>query len=90
MHNFDFLEKGLGLPSHYILYMIFQEKYFHVYSINRQNFTVSLPLLLETLGNMCIIYFPVCDFTNFEINLSFLIKSFSYVTKKVRAKIQTP
>ena len=33
-------------------------------------------LLLEILGNMCIviIYCPVCDVINFEINLSFLIR----------------
>ena len=76
MHNFDFLEKGLGLPSHYILYMIFQEKYFHVYSINRQNFIVCLPLLLETLGNMCIICFQVCDLQILKLTLAFLLRRF--------------
>ena len=47
------------------------------------NFTVWLPLLLEILGNVyiVIIYCPVCDVINFEINYSFLIKPFFYVTK---------
>ena len=43
-----------------------------------------LPLLLEMLGNMCtvIICLPTSDVMNFEINLSFLTKPFSYMTKK--------
>ena len=50
---------------------------------------ISLPLLLEMLGNMCIVLvcFPGCDIINFEINLGFLIKPFSYMTKEVRTKI---
>ena len=31
--------------------------------------------------------FPVCNVTNFEINLSFLMKPFSCMTKKVKTKI---
>ena len=40
-------------------------------------------LLLEILGNMgvVIIYYPVCVIKNFEINLSFAIKPFFYITK---------
>ena len=58
-------------------------------AINPQNLIVSLLLLLEILGNMCIIiiYILVYDVRNFEINLSFLIKPFSYKTKRVRTKI---
>ena len=39
---------------------------------------VWLPLLRETLGNMCIlvICLPDCDVKNFEINFFFLIKPF--------------
>ena len=46
-------------------------------------------LLLEILGYSCIVitYFPVDKFINFEINISFLIKSLSYMTKKVGTKI---
>ena len=33
------------------------------------------------------ILFPVCDVINFEINVSFPIKSFSYVTENGRRKI---
>ena len=46
-------------------------------------------LKLEILANMCIviIYFPVDELTSFEINLSFLIKLFSCITKKVTTKI---
>ena len=37
---------------------------------------------------MCImiVCFPDCDVINFENNLSFLIKPFFYITKKVRTK----
>ena len=37
---------------------------------------------------MCIviIYCPVCDVINFEIKHSFLIKTFSYITKKLEQK----
>ena len=30
MLNFDFLEEGLGMFLHHILYIIFQETYLHV------------------------------------------------------------
>ena len=33
--------------------------------------------------------FPGCDFINFEINLSFFVKPFSYVTKKLEQKLIT-
>ena len=39
---------------------------------------------------MCIVIicFLVSDVINFEINLSFLIKPFFYMTKKVKTKIE--
>ena len=58
----------------------YQEKYFFMlYPIYWPNFTFWLPLLLEILGNICvvIIFCSVFDVINFEINLSFLIKPFS-------------
>ena len=52
------------------LYIFFQKKSFlMLYSINRQNFIVWLPFLLEIMGsNMCtaIVCFPGCDAINFE------------------------
>ena len=52
------------------------------------SFIVWLPLLLVVLGNMCnvIISFPVDDFMNFEINLSFQMNPVSYMTKKFEQK----
>ena len=64
------------------MYIIFLRK--------EKNFIVLLFLIFEKLGNMCvaIIFIPVYDVTNFGINLSFLLKPFSYMTKKVGTKIQ--
>ena len=51
-------------------------------------FIVWLPLFLEMSGNMCIVIicFPVDDIISIEINLSFLIKSLSYMTRKNQGK----
>ena len=48
------------------------------------NENTGLPLLFEILSNMCIaiVCFPGCNVINSEINLIFLIKPFSYMTKK--------
>ena len=45
--------------------------FLRLYSINWPNFTVWLPLLLEILGNMCIVIvcFLGCDVIHFKINL---------------------
>ena len=42
--------------------------------------------LTKDIGNMCvaIVFFPGCDFINFETNLNFLIKPFFYRSKKSR------
>ena len=55
-----------------------------LYSLNWPDLIAWLSLLLETLGNVFIkiTCFPVCDVLNFEINLIFLIKQFSYTAKK--------
>ena len=47
-------------------------------------FIVLLPLLFKILENICvvIIFCPVCDVKNVEINLSFLIMTFFYLTKE--------
>ena len=51
-------------------------------------FIAWLPLLLEILGNMCIVIIScsVCDVINFKINQSLLIKPFSYITKMLGQK----
>ena len=55
MLNFNFSEKGLGLVSQPHFVNDFSRKIFPMlYSINWPNFIVSLPLLLEIFGNMCI------------------------------------
>ena len=65
----------------------FSRMFHMLYSINRLNLFSSWDF--GQYDNMCIaiICFPGCDVINFEINLSFLIKTFSYMTKKLRTKI---
>ena len=90
MLNFDFLEKGLWLVSPPHLIHDFPREIFPMlYSSNLLNFIAWLPLILEILDNICIVIicFPVFDIINCDINLSFLINSFSYMTKKVRTKL---
>ena len=55
-----------------------------LYLINWPNFIAWLPLILEILGNLCILIIccPACEVINFGINHSFLIKWFSYIAKK--------
>ena len=58
--------------------------------MNWPNFIIWLLLLLETLGNMCIITacFPDCDVISFEIIFIFLIRPFFYTAKKSRQKVK--
>ena len=91
MLNFDFLDKGLGIVSPaYFVYDFSTKMFLMLYSINRPNSIVWLPLLLEILGNMCIaiVCKPGCDVINFKINLIFLIKPFFYMTKNVKTKTE--
>ena len=56
-----------------------------LYFINWPNFIVWFSLFLKILGHIAqyvIICFTVYDVTNSKINLSFLIRTFSYMTKK--------
>ena len=55
MLNFNFSKKGLGLvsPPHCV-YDFSRKMFLMLHSINRPNFIVWLPSLLEILGNMCI------------------------------------
>ena len=61
-----------------------KENVFFVKFINWPNSIAWFPLLLEILGNMCIVNIccPVFDVINFEINFSSLIKLFLYLTYK--------
>ena len=61
-----------------------------LYSVNLPNFIDWLPLLLEILVKMCTenVCQPGCDVIGFEINLIFLIKPFSYMTKELRQKFK--
>ena len=60
-----------------------------LYSIRWPNFIVWLPLLRETLANICIIItcWPVCGVMNFEINLIFLIKPFFLHDQRIKTKL---
>ena len=91
MLNFVFLEKGMGIVSAPHFVHDFSRKMLPIlYSISWPNFIFSLYLLFEILGNMytAIVYFPVFNTINFEINLIFLINSFFYMTKKSRQKFK--
>ena len=61
----------------------------NIYLVNWPNFIVSLPLLLEILGNMyiAIVFKPVCDVIKFEINFISQIKPFFLHDQKVKTKI---
>ena len=88
MLNCDFLEKVLGLdsPSHFV-YDFSRKIFLLLYFINWTNLIFWLPLLLEILSNIwiVIIYYPAY-IINFEINHSFLINPFSYITKRAGQK----
>ena len=80
---------SLGLASRpHFLYNFSRKIFLMLHSIYWPHFIVWLFLLFEILGIMCIeiICCRVCDVINFEITLSFLIKSFSYMIQKVRTK----
>ena len=89
--KFWIFRKGSGTSFSTAFYVLFFEKGFlMIYYINWPSFIVWLPLLLEILGNMCsgIAFFSVCDVINFEINLSFIAKSFSYMTRKLEQRFK--
>ena len=73
---------GLFYLSHF-LHDFWRKIFLTLYAIKWLNLIAWLPLLLEILGNMCIIITcsPVCHVKKFEIKSSFLIKPFSYMIK---------
>ena len=93
--QFWFFRKGSGsFPTTF--YNFSRKTFLMSYSINRPDFIVWLPLLLEILGNMyiAIVCFPGCEVINFEINqdlnqLIFLIKPLFYMTKKTKQNLNT-
>ena len=67
----------------HFLHDFWREIFLTLYFVNWPNFIAWLLLLLKILGIMriVIICFPDCDVINFEINLSFIIRSFFIETK---------
>ena len=70
------------------IFQVSRNTFLMLYSINWPNFILWLPLLLEILKNLCIavIYCPVSDIMNFEVNHSFLIKPFLHVINNSEQK----
>ena len=67
--------------------MIFVEKYFLCYTPLTDQ--ISLPFLYEVLGIVGTVFcLPVCEVINFTVNLGFLIKLFSCMTKTSGQKIK--
>ena len=89
-----FFIKGSGtsyLDMHFVY--DFSRKIFPILcSTNWPNFSVWLPLLLEIWDNIYIVTIccQICEVINCEMNLSFLIKTFFYVTKKSEQKCKYP
>ena len=91
MLNFECSEKGLRLvsPPHFV-YDFSRKIFLMFYVTNWPNFIVWLTILLKIMHNMwiTIVCEPGCDVINFEINLIFLIKLFSYMIKKSKQKFE--
>ena len=88
--KFWLLGKGLELvPLPHFVYDFSKKKNVsHVMLTNHIFLSNSLYFLRSwAICILQLIFFPGCDVINFEINLSFLIKPFSYITKKVTTNI---
>ena len=79
---------GTSLPASFFTW--FLRKIIKLHSINGPNFVFWRPILLEVLKNMCILNnrFSTDDVINSKINISFFMKLFFHMTKKVRTKIE--
>ena len=86
MFDFDFLEKDLGVAFAHSLHDFSRKIFLKLSSdeISLPNFT-SWDIGQYAYSNYC---FPSRKRHKFEINFSFLIKTFSYMTKQVRAKLK--
>ena len=91
MLRFEFLEKSLGLvlPPHSV--HDFSKILFSFYILETDPISLSDCLYFLRYCVTCILHaliiFPVYDIIDFEINLIFLNKPFSYITKKLKTKI---
>ena len=87
----NFWKKDLGLvcPPHFV-HNVSRKIFLMFYSLNWPNFIVLLLFILEISSKMLIpvACFPVCDVIKFEIHVSFVIKLFSYITKKAEQKFK--
>ena len=80
--------RTMGLIFHHILCMIFFWKtHCSCYILSTVQILFSDYLNFLDSRFILIITFPIDDVIHFEINLRFLMKSFFYMTKKVRTKI---
>ena len=80
---------GLASPLHWV-YDFSKKSHFSFYIPLTDQ--ISLSLLYEILDNICIVIIccPVCDVINLEIDLSFPIKTFFYITTKSEQKCKHP
>ena len=82
---FWFFKRVRDYLLHHILCMIFSRKISKLNSLNSPSFIAWLSLLLGISGNIfitCLYLLPAYDVINFGIFHTFLVKSFSYMTKK--------
>ena len=89
--RFWFSGKSLVLVSpSYFGHNFSRKMFLMLHCINWPNFIVWLLILLEILGNMCImiVCWRGCDIIKFEINLIYLINTFCFMTKKSRQKLK--
>ena len=72
----------------HFLHEFWRKIFLMLYSINWPNFVLLLHLLLKIFGSMCIVVIclAVCDVIS--LKLTFLIKPFSYITKRPRQKFK--
>ena len=70
----------------HFLYNALRKLFLMLCFINWPNFIVCLRSLLEIFGNNCNYLFTSYDAIDTEINLSFLSKPFSYMSKNFRTK----
>ena len=76
--------RSLELVSlHYFLHNFWRKIFFLWYCINLPTFIVWLPLLCETLGNMCIVTTQIV-----RLNVSFWSSRFFNMSKKSRQKFK--
>ena len=83
------MRPGISLPALFSARNL-KKNLSHVIFYKQTKFYIWLHFLLEIFGKICIeiICYQLCDVINFEINLSSLIKTSSYVTKKVSTRLE--